>query len=128
MVNLLITGHNHAVDSSINNLKIVIHSSIIASVVERRCQSSSSNHLSVFREISKMFGIKIVPTNALTTVYLLTLPDQLVQYMNTCINLLVSHRTPVYPATQLHVYPFTASTHDPPFTHGLLAHSFISTN
>jgi len=39
----------------------------------------------------------------------------------------VSHRTPVYPATQVQVYPFTASRHDPPLTHGLLAHSFIST-
>ena len=34
--------------------------------------------------------------------------------------------TPVYPATQLHVYPLTSSAHTPPFSHGVLVHSFIS--
>lgn len=40
--------------------------------------------------------------------------------------LLVLHRVPVYPATQVHVYLLIPSTHVAPFTQPLLAHSLIS--
>ena len=43
------------------------------------------------------------------------------------VALLVVHVVPVYPAAQVHVYLFTPSLHFPPFLHGLLAHSLIST-
>lgn len=36
------------------------------------------------------------------------------------------HTSPVHPAVQLHVKPFTRSMHSPPLSHGLLSHSFIS--
>ena len=42
-------------------------------------------------------------------------------------DLLVSQLAPVYPAVHLHVYSFTLSVHVPPFQHGLLLHSFMST-
>ena len=41
--------------------------------------------------------------------------------------ILVSQLSPVYPVTHLHVCRFTASVHVPPFPHGLLEHSIIST-
>lgn len=42
------------------------------------------------------------------------------------INLPVSQRSPVYPGTQLQVYPLTWSVQDPPFKQGSLKHSSIS--
>ena len=40
--------------------------------------------------------------------------------------LLVWHRTPAYPATQLQTYPLTWSLQLPPFRQGLLEHSLMS--
>ena len=42
------------------------------------------------------------------------------------IYLPASQRTPPYPGGQAQTNLFTRSLHDPPFWHGLLAHSFIS--
>ena len=42
------------------------------------------------------------------------------------INLPASQRTPPYPGGQAQTNLFTRSLHEPPFWHGLLAHSFIS--
>ena len=43
-----------------------------------------------------------------------------------CIHLLVSQVFPVYPAAQLHVKPFTPSTHCPPFLQASSLHSLMS--
>ena len=42
--------------------------------------------------------------------------------------LLSSHNSPLYGRAQVHVNRLTRSSHTPPFSHGLLAHSSISTN
>ena len=42
------------------------------------------------------------------------------------INLLVWHLSPLHPGRQLHLYLLTPSAQNPPFRHGLDAHSLIS--
>ena len=47
------------------------------------------------------------------------------QHMCTCYSG-VPQTVPVYDPTHVHVYPFVASLHMPPFLQGLLLHSKIS--
>lgn len=45
---------------------------------------------------------------------------------NTGINLRLSQLVPVYPAGQVHLYPFISSLHVPLFLQGLVSHSSTS--
>ena len=94
--------------------------------IKRAIQTIEWSHDYVFQRIQCQPSPLLLTTYLYWNICTLLTIDPKPHCTPDTIYLPASQRTPPYPGGQAQTNLFTRSLHDPPFWHGLLAHSFIS--
>ena len=98
----------------------------LQSSIKRAIQMIEWSHDYVFQRIQRQLSPPCCSQYICTEIYDPPKIDPKPHCTLDTIYLPASQRTPPYPGGQAQTNLFTRSLHDPPFWHGLLAHSFIS--